>query len=54
MMKDPGWIQVILGFFNFLACYATASIEEGEMLAKFGADYTVYRKETKMFIPFIM
>jgi len=32
---------------------ATARVEEAENLRKFGADYAVYMKSTKMFIPFL-
>lgn len=33
---------------------ATARVEEGENLHKFGAAYVAYRKKTKMFIPFLL
>jgi protein-S-isoprenylcysteine O-methyltransferase Ste14 len=32
---------------------ATAKVEETENLEKFGSDYAVYMKTTKMFIPFL-
>jgi protein-S-isoprenylcysteine O-methyltransferase Ste14 len=54
MFKDPGTVQVALGVLNLIAIYFTARIEEKEMRAKFGDDYRVYMKETKMFIPFIL
>ena len=54
MLKDPGLLQVILGVINFAAVYITARIEEKEMVEKFGADYSEYIKETKMFIPFVV
>ncbi len=53
VLKDPGRVQLVLGVINLIAIYITARIEEKEMIAKFGEDYRVYMKETKMFIPFI-
>jgi protein-S-isoprenylcysteine O-methyltransferase Ste14 len=54
MLKDPGPVQLTFGVINFIAIYFTARIEEKEMISKFGEDYRVYMKETKMFIPFIV
>ena len=36
-----------------LALVLTALIEEGEMRARFGAEYAAYTRKTKRFIPFI-
>lgn len=33
--------------------YATARVEEGENLRKFGVEYAAYMKETRMFVPFV-
>jgi protein-S-isoprenylcysteine O-methyltransferase Ste14 len=54
MMKDPGWTQILLAGGNFIALYVTARVEEGEMIGKFGKEYTDYMKDTKMFIPFVI
>jgi protein-S-isoprenylcysteine O-methyltransferase Ste14 len=54
VLKDPGTVQVALGVINLFAVFFTSKIEEKEMIAKFGDDYTAYMKETKMFIPFII
>jgi protein-S-isoprenylcysteine O-methyltransferase Ste14 len=54
MLKDPGRVQVVFGVINLIAIFFTAMIEEKEMIAKFGDEYRVYMKETKMFIPFIL
>jgi len=54
MFKNPEAKQVLLGIMNLLAAYLTAKIEEKEMTAKFGKEYLEYRKETWMFIPFII
>jgi protein-S-isoprenylcysteine O-methyltransferase Ste14 len=54
MLKDTGTIQLILGAVNLIAVWFTARIEENEMIARFGDDYRVYMKETKMFIPFVL
>ncbi len=53
MFKDTGIIQIALGIVNLGAILGTALIEEKEMSSKFGNDYKVYMRETKMFIPFI-
>ena len=54
MMKDLQILQIIFGAMNLIAIYITARIEEREMIAKFGNEYLEYKKETKMFIPFIL
>jgi protein-S-isoprenylcysteine O-methyltransferase Ste14 len=54
MLKNPEPAQLCLGVINLIAVYITACIEEKEMISKFGDDYRVYMKETKMFIPFIV
>jgi protein-S-isoprenylcysteine O-methyltransferase Ste14 len=54
MLKDPAPVQLCLGAINLIAVYITARIEEQEMKTKFGDDYRIYMKETKMFVPFII
>src|SRR5450759_4796448 len=54
MLKDTGPVQIALGVINLIVIWVTARIEEKEMIAKFGDDYRVYMKETKMFIPFVV
>jgi len=54
MMKNPEWIPILLSGVNLISLYLTAKIEEREMIRKFGKEYSVYIKETKMFIPFIL
>ncbi len=54
MLKNPQPAQLILGVINLFAVYITARIEEKEMIAKFGEEYILYIKKTKMFIPFIL
>jgi protein-S-isoprenylcysteine O-methyltransferase Ste14 len=53
MLKHAGIVQLFLGAVNILAIYLTARIEEGEMVKKFGPDYTEYMSGTRMFIPYI-
>jgi protein-S-isoprenylcysteine O-methyltransferase Ste14 len=43
-----------LAFVVVLALCLTALIEEGEMRARFGEEYTAYRRRTKRFIPFLV
>jgi len=54
MMKDPGLMQLILGAVNLVALYFTSRIEETEMIERFGVEYSLYMKETRMFIPFVL
>jgi protein-S-isoprenylcysteine O-methyltransferase Ste14 len=54
MLKNPAPPQLILAVINLVAVYFTARIEEHEMNVKFGEEYKMYMKETKMFIPFIL
>ena len=50
--KDPSLLGIILVLAISAFITATAKVEEGENLRKFGADYAEYMKKTKMFIPF--
>lgn len=52
--KNITWITAAFAMVNLLAMFATAKTEEREMLEKFGDEYAVYMKHTKMFIPFII
>ncbi len=54
MLKDAASIQLLLGLVNVAGIYATALIEEGEMITRFGDSYRSYMKRTKMFIPKIL
>lgn len=54
VLKDPGPAQLVLGVINLIAVWFTSRIEEREMVKKFGDEYRIYMKETKMFIPFIV
>lgn len=54
MLKDPGRLQLILGSINLVSVFITATIEEREMLDKFGTAYSDYIKESKMFLPFLL
>jgi protein-S-isoprenylcysteine O-methyltransferase Ste14 len=54
MLKNAELVQLVLGAINLIAIWITARIEESEMIAKFGDEYSQYIKETKMFIPYII
>ena len=54
MMKDPGYVQLIIGSINLIAVYITARVEEKEMITKFGDEYKSYMNRTTMFIQFII
>jgi protein-S-isoprenylcysteine O-methyltransferase Ste14 len=54
VLKDPAPLQILLGAVNLVAVYITARIEENEMIAKFGEEYRIYMKESKMFIPYLI
>ena len=51
--KDLSLSAVGMALVNLIAMAATARIEEGEMMEKFGQAYDSYRKETKMFVPYV-
>jgi len=52
-LKDVTGLTTMLAAVGVLAVYATARIEEGELVAKFGDPYAAYMRRTKMFIPWI-
>ena len=54
MLKDPGPVQIITGMVNAIALFLTALVEEKEMIGKFGEEYEIYMKNSKMFIPFVI
>ncbi len=54
MLKDMDTARLIPGTVNIIALYITCRIEEKEMIERFGDDYAVYMKETKMFIPYVL
>jgi len=51
--KHPSLIGSALALAATAFLVATARIEETENMNKFGDDYAVYMKTTKMFIPFV-
>ncbi|MFC2086317.1 methyltransferase family protein [Bacteroidota bacterium] len=53
LLKDVGYIQIILVVVIFVSLVFTAKVEEREMIKKFESEYENYSKKTKMFIPFI-
>lgn len=52
--KSPTWLG--LGLLGTLAAfvYATAKIEEGENIKRFGGTYQEYMERTKMFFPYLV
>jgi len=53
LLKDIGYIQILLTVIIFVSLVFTAKLEEKEMINKFGSEYEDYIKKSKMFIPFI-
>ncbi len=51
--KNLSLLSSILVLLTSVFPIATAKVEEAENLERFGPDYTVYMKTTKMFIPFL-
>jgi len=51
--KSPSLLDGCLAVVATAFLYATARADEAECLVKFGQQYAVYMKTTKMFIPFI-
>ena len=52
-LKDPSPVGVFLVLLAMGFLVATAKVEEGENLRKFGDEYASYMRETRMFIPFL-
>jgi protein-S-isoprenylcysteine O-methyltransferase Ste14 len=51
--KDPSWLGGILALAATIFLVVTAKVEEAEDIRFFGPAYQIYRKQTKMFIPFL-
>ena len=52
--KSPSLLGICLASVSTGFLYATARADESECLVKFGGEYAVYMKKTKMFIPFVL
>ncbi len=52
-LKEVSLLSTILVLIATAALIATAKVEEGENLRKFGEEYADYKRETRMFIPFL-
>jgi len=52
-LKDPSLLGGVLALATSAFAFATAKVEETEMLSKFGADYAAYMKRTTRFVPFV-
>ena len=52
-LKAPSPVGALLGLLATGFLVATAKVEEGENLRKFGDEYASYMRETRMFIPFL-
>jgi protein-S-isoprenylcysteine O-methyltransferase Ste14 len=53
LMKNPSLLALSLFAVIVVFVYATALSEEKENLLKFGNDYAVYIKKSRMLIPFL-
>jgi len=54
MIKDAGPVTAVLFLVDIVATVITALMDEGEMKAKFGAEYAAYMAKTKRFVPFVL
>lgn len=52
-LKSVTPVTTALVVLDAVAVFLTALIEEGEMKARFGAEYTAYMKRTRRFVPFV-
>jgi len=52
-LKQPNLTGTTLLAVTAAFLYATARVEEGEMIDKFGDSYRLYRSQTRMFIPYL-
>lgn len=53
-LKNPSYPGFLLLMFVVSFVYATARVEEKEILERFGEEYRGYMERTKMFIPFLI
>ncbi len=53
-LKSPSLLATLLVIICTAALIATAKVEEGENLARFGEKYARYMQHTKMFIPYLL
>ena len=51
--KAPSWLSGVLALFATSFLIATAKMEEAEDVRFFGSAYEAYKKQSKMFIPFL-
>ena len=52
--KSPTLLDGLIAAVATAFLYATARADENECLVKFGAEYTGYMRQTKMFVPFVI
>lgn len=52
-LKQPSLLEGCLNIVAAAFLYATARADENECLAKFGQEYSIYMKNSRMFIPFL-
>jgi len=52
--KEITFLNYTLAILNAAGMFFTATIEEREMIAKFGEDYNIYMKNSWMFIPYLI
>jgi len=52
--KQITWLGFLLAAAATIFLVITAKIEEGENIEYFGEEYREYKKDTKMFIPFVL
>lgn len=53
LFKDIQLLGGLLAAVNTVFLYGAAKVEEAENVTKFGEEYQVYRRRTKMFVPFV-
>lgn len=53
-LKDVNWISAAMTVLITLAVFTTCKVEEKEMIAKFGEEYGMYMKKTRMWIPWVI
>lgn len=52
--KDINWISSVMIAVISLAVFLTCKVEEKEMILKFGKEYRIYMKKTRMWIPWMI
>ena len=52
-LKGPGLLTTAVAVFGTAVLFTAARAEERQLIGKFGDEYLQYRRETRMFVPYV-